>query len=373
MTSVLVVEDDQMFARAVGRDLAEQGFVVSVVHNVPDALSALAGGPVDVLVTDLQLGAQDGIDLLESLRDTSPRTRAVLMSGFASARDYQRAIELGAVRVLCKPFTPTDLIDCIRQAVECETGFRGSVHGLSLVDILQMFNYGRRSVTISVAGASPGRLHLRGGRIVHVEHEGRAGETALRSLLAMPAGTLSTTALASDDVTITREFREVLLDALRAVDEEAGAARGGGSGELDLDADLDLQLEPVAEPAPAPPAEVGPAARVLERVRAIDGYIAASLVLSKSGGVISYDGRLDLRPVARFVAEVVRCNQRTIVEMGLDDEAEDMLITGTHQYHLLRCLHSEVPAFVHVVLDREATNPVLAKLALASAVRSCDL
>lgn len=363
MTAVLVVEDDAMFAKAVGRDLAEQGFAVSVVSSVAEATSWLAGHAIDVLLTDLRLGAQDGIDLLESLRSLAPRARAVLMSGFATARDYQRAVELGAVRVLCKPFTPAELIQCIRQAVECETGFRGSVHGLSLVDILQMFNYGRRSVTITVDGASPGRLHLRDGRIVHVEHRGSVGESALRTLLAMPDGTLSTSALQTGfEPSVSRDFREVLLDALRAVDED----RAGASEDSDLDLDFEDD-EPPSAPLPSPHDQV------LERVRAIEGYVAACLVLSTNGGVLGWDGDLDLRPVARISAEVLRVNQRTIRQMGLDDETEDMLITGTSQYHLLRTLHSEVPAFVHLVLDRNLTNPVMAKLALASAVRAFDL
>jgi DNA-binding response OmpR family regulator len=370
MTSVLVVEDDQMFAKAVGRDLGEQGFAVSVVHSVKDALTTLSGAAFDVLLTDLQFGAQDGIDLLESLRQVSPRTRAVLMSGFATARDYQRAVELGAVRVLCKPFTPTELLQCIRQAVECETGFRGSVHGLSLVDMLQMFNYGRRSVTITVAGHSPGRLHLRDGQIVHVEHQGRVGEAALRTILAVPAGTLTTSVLEEPvATTLTRDFRELLLDALRSIDE--GDANASVSVE---DVDLDFALSDGApSPEPAVDHELLPHAEVLWRMRQIDGYIASCLVLSANGGVLCYHGSLDLRPAALLTAEVIRRNQRTIDDLGLDDEAEDLLITVTHQYHLLRSLHSDVPAFVHLVLDRSMSNLAMAKLALASAVRSVDL
>jgi DNA-binding response OmpR family regulator len=375
MTSVLVVEDDEMLAKAVGLDLREQGFTVTVVHSVGEALARLAAQRIDVLLTDLQLGAEDGIDLLESLRRVSPRTRAVLMSSFATARDYQRAIEVGAVRVLCKPFTPVELLQCIRQAVECETGFRGSVHGLSLIDMLQMFNYGRRSVSIDVSGESPGRLHVEGGQIIHVEHEGRVGEAALKSILAMPAGTLSTSALCDvAERSITRDFREVLLDALREMDEDDAAIDTLGE-ELDRALDLVDSSLGASGHEPAPAASPGRTAHdeVLQRMREIDGYVAACLVLSGTGGVLSYDGSLDLRPVARLSAEVIRHNQKTIHDMGLDDEAEDLLITATHQYHLLRRLHSDVPAFVYLVLDRSLANPALAKMALASAVRCVEL
>lgn len=370
-TCILVVEDDAMLAKVVGRDLSEQGFVVSVAQTVGDALATLSQGNVDVLLTDLQLGAEDGIDLLESLREVSPRTRAVLMSGFATARDYQRAVELGAVRVLCKPFTPSELIQCIRQAIECETGFRGSVHGLSLVDMLQMFNYSRKSISITVSGREPGVIHFREGQVIHVEHAGLVGEAALRSILAKPAGTLSTSALPAQlERSVLRDFREVLLDALRAIDESESVANSFTEGELDLGA-LDEMDEPDTDVGATP--EATPHAHVLQRMRQIEGYIAACLVLSTNGGVLSYDGSLDLRPAAQLTASIIRLNQKTITNMGLEDEAEDVLITSAHQYHLLRLLNSEVPAFVHLVLDRQYANPAMAKLALASVVRSLDL
>jgi CheY-like chemotaxis protein len=356
MRCVLVVDDDPMFARAVGRDLDEHGFAVSVVHGVADALSRLAIGDVDVLVTDLQLGAEDGIDLLESVRGVSPRTRAILMSAFASARDYQRALELGAVSVLCKPFTPSQLIDCVRQAVECETGFRGSVHGLSLIDMLQMFNHGRRSVSIAVAGESPARVYMDGGQIVHVEHESRVGEPALQTLLAMPGGTLTTSVLPpSYDTSVTRDFHLVLLDALRTIDEV-------GSG---------LQVK--VDPSVSGHGERGSEAEMLERMRHIDGYVASCIALASDGELLGADGALDLSEVSSLSAEILRRAQETIADMGLDEEVQEILVTGSRQYHLLRNLPSVHSSFVHLVLDRDLTNPAMAKLSLAKTVRPVDL
>jgi CheY-like chemotaxis protein len=378
MTTVLVVEDDPMFARAVGGDLRYQGFEVEIAETVADALERVTKQKFDVLLTDLRLGVQDGIDLLAALRDVSPRTCAVLMSGFATARDYQRAIELGAVRVLCKPFTPADLIQCIHQAVECGIGFRGSVHGLSLVDMLQMYNYGRRSVTIAVAGSRPGRLHVRDGQIIHAEHQGLSGEAAVTSILTMPAGTLGTTALSPRvPQTITRDFREVLLDALRAIDE---ASPHPARAAEDDDNALDLAFEVYSDVPPAadsgsedePDADMPAHTRVLQRTRAMEGYLAGCLFLASNGGVVCFDGEIDLRPAASLTAEALRRKQQTIHDMGLDDEAEDLVITSTHHLHLLRRLPSDVPAYIYLVLDRSRSNPGLAKLELDDAVRSID-
>ena len=363
MTSVLVVEDDVLFGRALARDLTEYGLEVLLATSVDDALDALRGRSIDILLTDLRLGSSDGIDLLEKIRDVSSRTRAVLMSGFASARDYQRAVELGAVRVLCKPFTRAELIQTVRQAIDCETGFRGSIHGLSLVDVLQMFNYGRRSVCIHVGGTSPGRLFLREGQLVHAEHRGRVGESAVASILAMPAGSLATAALPEGaEHSIVRDFRAVLLDALRELDES------NDQGIVEDDMAFEVAL--------SEPTQVSPglgAAGVLAKVRSIDGYMAACIVLSDNGGVLAHDGVIDLRPAASNTAALVRTYLKTIRASVVDDEAEDVLITATTQVHLLRCLQSDAPAFVHLVLDRRLASPAMAKLALAGAVGALDL
>ena len=186
MFRVLVVDDDISFARTIAGDLRHQGFAVEISASAEDALGKVQRETVDVLLTDLRLGEGDGMSLLAAVRDASPHTRAVLMSGFATARDYERAVELGAVRVLTKPFTPADLMQCIRQAVDCGSGFHGSVHGLSLVDLLQMYKFGRRSVKIAVAGRSLGTLYMRDGELVHAEHDGLLGEEAVASILAMP-------------------------------------------------------------------------------------------------------------------------------------------------------------------------------------------
>jgi len=373
MFHVLVVDDDLSFARAIEGDLRHQGFAVEIASDVSEALSQARRKSFDVLLTDLHVGTHDGMELLTALRDVSPHTRAVLMSGFATARDYERAVELGAVRVLSKPFTPEDLMQCIRQAVDCGSGFRGSVHGLSLVDLLQMYKFGRRSVKIAVSGRSVGSLYMQDGDLVHAEHEDHTGEAAVASLLAMPDGTLGTSVLPLGvPHTISRDFQTVLLSALRTIDEarprtEVPPVPDDDAGfEHSLDAALSRSQEPQGPP---PEAELPPQERVLQRTRQMDGYLAGCMFLAESGGVVCFDGSIDLRPAASLTAEALRRKQQTITDMGMDDEAEDLLVTCTHHYHLLRRLNSDIPAYIYIVLDRDRTNPTLAMIELEHVVR----
>lgn len=265
MTSILIVEDDPHFRSALHRELEGHGFVVHVAATVQEALAVQARSPADIVLTDLRLGGQDGIDLLKRLPTVAGRTRTILMSAYATARDHQIATELGAVTVLVKPFTASELLRTIQKAIDCETGFQGHIHGLSLIDMAQMFHLAQRSVTIRVhrAGATS-KIHFQKGQIVHAEHRNLRGAQALRAILATPTGTLSTIALAEGvPQTIDSPFEHLLLQSLSELDEETHAARRRSRRSRPLDPErLDLDLADEADEAPpsgsAAPAEDEP-------------------------------------------------------------------------------------------------------------------
>jgi CheY-like chemotaxis protein len=77
---VLLVEDDALARRAASRLLA-QDFEVTAVCSAAEALSLFRAGAFDCVVTDYQMAAMTGIELLEQIRVLEPRVRRVLMSG----------------------------------------------------------------------------------------------------------------------------------------------------------------------------------------------------------------------------------------------------------------------------------------------------
>jgi len=252
LASLFIVEDDSHFRSALTRDLEGHGFQVASASSVHSALAALARDPTDVVLTDLRLGGPDGLDLLKLLPRVSRRTRPILMSAHASARDHQVATELGAIDVLIKPFTQIELLRSIQKAIDCGTGFQGSVHGLSLIDMAQMFHLSQRSVTVVVttAGQPPSKIHFRRGEIVDASHGALVGCEALRALLAASSGALHTTGLEDGIVqSIDAPFDHLLLASLSRLDEELhdGLAPGDTPALFDL-GDLGEGAEIVAPP-----------------------------------------------------------------------------------------------------------------------------
>ena len=105
----------------------------------------------------------------------------------------------------------------------------------------------------------------------------------------------------------------------------------------------------------------------LKEAMNIDGALGASLVDWESGmalGAIGGGKYLDLDVAAAGNTEVIRAKMRTMESLRLDDSIEDILITLSKQYHLIRLLknsRNEQGLFLYLVLDRQKANLALAR------------
>jgi len=108
----------------------------------------------------------------------------------------------------------------------------------------------------------------------------------------------------------------------------------------------------------------------LKEAMNIDGALGASLVDWESGmslGAVGGGKYLDLDVAAAGNTEVIRAKMRTMESLRLDDHIEDILITLSKQYHLIRLLKSsrtDQGLFLYLVLDRGKANLALARHSL---------
>jgi len=105
----------------------------------------------------------------------------------------------------------------------------------------------------------------------------------------------------------------------------------------------------------------------LEDLITVDGAMCAALVDSASGMLLGKAGTgLDLEIAAAGNTEVVRAKLKTIKSLGLDDTIDDILITLSSQYHIIRPLAATPEVFIYLVLDRAKANLALARLKVKS-------
>jgi CheY-like chemotaxis protein len=217
MTSVLLVNRDPELLASLERDLNARGYDATGTHDTAEALAILSRRAMDVVVADL--GALGANVLLEEVSARSPRTLALVTSKEVGIRDYAQAIESGAVGVLRAPVRSPDMLHALRAALELEASFPRNLGGLPLIDVLLMAHRSRRSLEIVVEGWSAGHIFLERGELIHAGLRDLLGEPALPRILGLPAGSVRAVVLPpSTPRSISRAFRPVLLDALRALD-----------------------------------------------------------------------------------------------------------------------------------------------------------
>ncbi|MGI3902119.1 MAG: response regulator [Janthinobacterium lividum] len=111
---VLVVEDDPGMQRMVADYLDAHGTETAVAANRKDMLSLLARDSFDLMVLDLRLGADDGLDLLRELRAQSDLPVIIVTGHGSDEVDRVLGLELGADDYLTKPFSLRELLARIR-------------------------------------------------------------------------------------------------------------------------------------------------------------------------------------------------------------------------------------------------------------------
>lgn len=110
-----IVEDDITFGRMLTSFLERMRFGVSVSLNGESARKAITENNFDLLITDLKLPDDSGLDLLEFARKVSPNTKVILMTAYSEVDTAVKAIKRGALDYISKPFRPEELLMVIEE------------------------------------------------------------------------------------------------------------------------------------------------------------------------------------------------------------------------------------------------------------------
>lgn len=116
---ILVVEDEEKLGRVLEIQLHGAGYDVDRALSVEAALS-LTGG-ADLVITDLRLPGQDGLDLLALLREQKPGLPVIVMTAFGTVETAVAAMKNGAVDFLLKPFSLDHLTAVVEKALKMRT------------------------------------------------------------------------------------------------------------------------------------------------------------------------------------------------------------------------------------------------------------
>ncbi len=105
---ILVVDDDRSIRHVLTRYLTLEHYDVIPAANAEDALTAIREDAPDLVLLDVMLGDDDGLDLLEQLRATST-VPVILLTGKSEESDRVMGLKLGADDYVVKPFSPAEV------------------------------------------------------------------------------------------------------------------------------------------------------------------------------------------------------------------------------------------------------------------------
>ena len=299
--------------------------------------------------------------------------------------------------------TPAELVPQIEQEL-AQLSF-GAMPSFSLPNILQMMQWDKKSLALLVRRDQEwGRLHLHQGELVdaYLHGSGAQGEVAALEILSWEqVSIVLERSYYNQRRSITRELTHLLLEAGRRKDEEAKSRIAAAllqssstedtmffkrskstedSNSQDIVEVTSLETQENAEEVMSliltdeEGIDMKNVKNTLDSaLSSIDGAMAIALVDYTSGMMLGSSGSgINLEVAAAGNTEVVRAKLRTMDNLGLKGDIEDILITLHDQYHIIY-LVSEHKLFMYLVLSKERSNLAMARFKLRNLMAEMEL
>jgi two-component system, OmpR family, phosphate regulon response regulator OmpR len=205
---ILVVDDDARLRALLQRFLTEQGFRVSTAENAATARAALADMAFDLLVLDVMMPGETGLQLTAALRAEGQEVPILMLTANGAPDDRIAGLEQGVDDYLAKPFDPRELALRIRTILRRATPAPAAPQSLAPMQI------GNRWFDIERAElrGPDGIIRLTGGEAALMQSLARrAGEILSREDIGEALGTPDAGERAID-VQVTRLRRKVEPD-----------------------------------------------------------------------------------------------------------------------------------------------------------------
>jgi DNA-binding response OmpR family regulator len=127
---LLLVDDEPDVRASIARVLTRSGFEVRLADSAEQAIAAVREDRVDLVITDIIMPQQDGVELLRALKEEFPDIAVIAISGggnfwpqgykpeaITTSAYLEAAIQAGADGVIAKPFEIAELVEVVRSVL----------------------------------------------------------------------------------------------------------------------------------------------------------------------------------------------------------------------------------------------------------------
>ena len=244
--TVLIVEDDLTFSTMLKTWLGKKGFDVETASTNARARKILQTKEFSLVISDLRLPDQDGINLLSWLREQKKNTPFIIMTGYAEIQNAVQCMKQGATDYISKPIQPDELLKKINEAIALPPKESKETETLSLAPVnnflegeseaaQQLFNYVRlvapTQMSVLINGASgTGKEY-----VAHRIHQ--LSKQADKPFVAIDCGSIP------KDLAASEFFGHIKGSFTGALADKVGAFEEANGGTLFLDEIGNLSYE----------------------------------------------------------------------------------------------------------------------------------
>tara|TARA_B100001765_G_scaffold181641_1_gene125278 strand:- start:3111 stop:3725 length:615 start_codon:yes stop_codon:yes gene_type:complete len=111
--SLLLVDDDELFVTRLARAMEKRGFATRTALSVSEAMRMIREQAPAFAVIDLRLEDGNGLDVVESLRETREDARIIVLTGYGAIATAVAAVKMGATDYLAKPADANDVTSAL--------------------------------------------------------------------------------------------------------------------------------------------------------------------------------------------------------------------------------------------------------------------
>jgi len=233
--NLLLVDGDPKSLRVLEVSLKKTGYIVTTAENGADALEKMAMSPPDLIISDTKMAGMDGFEFCRRLKENKEWKEIpfIFLTAEKSIEDKIHGLEFGVEDYLTKPIYIKEIVTRVkillqkkdRKSLEnrdSRTLFEGSLSDMTVVDLIQTIEIGRKSGVIKFVGEDgyKASIYFREGRVIDAELGRLQGQSAVYRLLVWSEGHFQVEfkTIRRKDV-INMSTQALLMEGMRRLDE----------------------------------------------------------------------------------------------------------------------------------------------------------
>lgn len=114
---ILVVDDEDALRTVLSGELVSEGYDVRTAADGDDAISNVQKETFDLVLLDIKMPRMNGFEVLKFIKEKQPKTKVVMLTGFADLKNAIESKKLGAEDFVSKPYDLVDLLTTIERVL----------------------------------------------------------------------------------------------------------------------------------------------------------------------------------------------------------------------------------------------------------------